>query len=511
MLNEKKILLIAVEEDLKLLIKLGINLRSKGCHVDILVADRWNLIYRNNEVRRMLTSSGFSDFSLDLYENLYANINKLNRSGDSISVDWKYLDEYDKRDGFKYTIRDIIRTDLAVGNDFHHCDLYYFPKNSLLMFKYFEMHLKVLDDLPDYDLYFSISTQCKQKAALYNIAKQKKVPYLVFDLNRINNLFQIFDNFTIGTTCEIQNEMKMLMESKSHNCDAKNFISKMGDSNGPLYSSHLKIIQRSERESSFYNLLVKLVWTLKTSFPIYRDRIKFSPPFIRDICLPNTYSVFKYYLKNYIGIARYNKISKNFKLADLEGDFVYFPLHAMPETHLPLRSRSVDEINCIKQLSFKIPPSWKILVKPPPKMVSIIGYSRPYHFYADIAKIPNVIFVDKDYNSLDLIRKSKFVASVAGTALLEASILNKIGVRWGDPEFSVVDSIVHFDDFQLDLLNMTRDSNVAYYIQACINKSIPFNFEVAVHGDSSEVEGPEYWFEAFINFTLKVIAKKLNL
>jgi len=501
----KKVLLISVEEDLSLIVALGKSLRDQNLVVDILIADRWNLVYRNKYSKELLSSNQFSISSLVNYENLYRELNSYVDLKQKPNVDWAYLDKYDARDDIKFNVNTLIRADFSVGNDFHSSRLYFFPNDRLLKYKFVELHLKELDKLETYDLYFSIGTQSIQKAALFNHSLVKKKPFIEFDLNRIGGRYQLYENFTNGTPDSIAREMEKISKSNIDYEFADQFVNDFLSQNKPLYSSHLKFIEDSEKRSSFLSLVKIILRTIKGSKNEYKNRIKFSKNGKQDLCLPNTYSVIRHYVENYLGIRWFERKFRIKSIDELSENYIYFPLHVMPESHLQLRTQNLSELSCIKELAFKIPPSWQIVVKPPPKMMSLFGYSRPKHFYLEMEKLPNVKVVSSSFNSLQLLKGSRAVACIAGTALIEAAIHKKIGIRWASPEFSIIDSIYHISDFNVSLTESSEFiSNINLYIQACYELSVPFDMDIALGSklsfNSLDVNSQKNMMETFLNY-----------
>lgn len=63
---------------------------------------------------------------------------------------------------------------------------------------------------------------------------------------------------------------------------------------------------------------------------------------------------------------------------------------------------------------------------------------RPFEFYDEMKSIPNVSLLDPTVSSKRLIRESRGVCGISGTALLEAAMLDTITLTFGHPEFESV-------------------------------------------------------------------------
>jgi len=110
-----------------------------------------------------------------------------------------------------------------------------------------------------------------------------------------------------------------------------------------------------------------------------------------------------------------NKFTSN---VDLNKEYVYFPLHLQPEmTTSALGGKYCDQLLAIEKLSQLIPDDWNIYVKENPKQTY---YMRESEFFRRASLIPKTVLIGREYNTYDLIRNSRFVATIAGTAGWEA-------------------------------------------------------------------------------------------
>lgn len=99
-------------------------------------------------------------------------------------------------------------------------------------------------------------------------------------------------------------------------------------------------------------------------------------------------------------------------------DFVYFALHLQPEmTTSALGGKFCDQILAIERLRAMLPSDYMIYVKENPRQSY---YMRDELFYKRLKLLNNVCLVGRDVNTYDLIRKSKFVATITGTVGWEA-------------------------------------------------------------------------------------------
>ncbi|WP_037353037.1 hypothetical protein [Selenomonas sp. FC4001] len=110
---------------------------------------------------------------------------------------------------------------------------------------------------------------------------------------------------------------------------------------------------------------------------------------------------------------------------DYKKKYVYVALHMQPEnTSSPLGGIFVDQALMIEMLSYHLPQGWILYVKEHPSQVEesfrLATSYRALRFYERIKACPNVEFVPLQENTYDLISNAKAVATLTGTAGLEA-------------------------------------------------------------------------------------------
>lgn len=169
----------------------------------------------------------------------------------------------------------------------------------------------------------------------------------------------------------------------------------------------------------------------------FRRRTKALVPFIKDgtIFERAVMRVFKI-LK--AGVLDEQK--KHEKPADFSKPYIYVPLHYQPEcTTSPQGGIFVDQILMIKMLASALPEGWEIYVKEHPAQEQAHGNEfTPYRyrgFFGSIADIPKVRLVPTNTNTFELTRRSKTVATIAGTAAWEAVLRGKPALVFGYPWF----------------------------------------------------------------------------
>lgn len=125
--------------------------------------------------------------------------------------------------------------------------------------------------------------------------------------------------------------------------------------------------------------------------------------------------------------------------------FVYFPLHLEPEATTTIYSNFYDnQLEVIRALSKALPVSWLIAVKEHPNM----KHRRSKDFYRSLKKMPNVVMVKTYQPSWQLIRDCEIVATLSGTAGIEASIIGKPVIVFGKPAWGYSPTVTEAGNLQ---------------------------------------------------------------
>ena len=123
-----------------------------------------------------------------------------------------------------------------------------------------------------------------------------------------------------------------------------------------------------------------------------------------------------------------------------------------------------DQINTIDFISKCIPKNYILIVKEHPTQGPGRGW-RKLSDYKRFKQNPRIFFIHPSVPASEIIKKSKLVISVSGTASLEASFFNTPSITFAKKDFTLISSIQKFntdDDLSLLIkksLNMKTDPN----------------------------------------------------
>lgn len=128
---------------------------------------------------------------------------------------------------------------------------------------------------------------------------------------------------------------------------------------------------------------------------------------------------------------------------DFTANYVYFPLQMQPElTTSILGGMYADQLLALEQLARMLPEGWRIYAKENPKQGR---RQREALFYQRLSRIAAVDYVAPSVNTYDLIRGSRFVATVTGTVGWEAITGGKPCVVFGKAWYRTFPGVFEFN------------------------------------------------------------------
>ncbi len=343
---------------------------------------------------------------------------------------------------------------------------------------------------------------------LYQIAKKKNIKIFITDLTRIGGDCILTDDYKKYTWVEkkFDNLMQTNKESKKI-LEARKYITTFRQK--PItYVSNLNSNTRGNRRQQLKWFTPKyfirsLLWFIKICYK-YLVNKKINDHSIEQPC--------GYFIDR---IKRKARVLRGFKkLYDKEGfneDFAYFPLHYDPEIATLLFAPFwTDQINLIRQVAKSLPLHFKLYVKEHPVM---LGY-RPRSYYNELKKIPNVKLMNPKTDSLSIVRNSKLITTITGSAGFEGVVLKKPVITFGDVFYNKLSMVKKCQNIEkLPFIIKEQLENFNY------NEKELENFIGVILEESADVGLQEIW-EAKVQpkeekrrLTLLVdlIAKKLNI
>ncbi len=165
------------------------------------------------------------------------------------------------------------------------------------------------------------------------------------------------------------------------------------------------------------------------------------------------------------------------------GDYVFFPLHTEPEVSLLVYSKSyLNQIEVLRNIAYSLPAGMILVVKEHPAARG----KRPLSYYQKIEEIFNVRFADPTLNARFLIVNSRLVATIASSVGLEAVLLGKPVITFGQTPYEILPShmvrrikdLNNLDENISDMLqNHFHDEKALInYVAAVMSRSVAIDF-----------------------------------
>ncbi|MDD5032181.1 MAG: hypothetical protein PHR36_04025 [Patescibacteria group bacterium] len=297
-----------------------------------------------------------------------------------------------------------------------------FEKNNLYH-RYLEYWLGVIKRLKPEVIIFAMSPHNSYNYIVLSIARLLKIRTIMFDHVGISDRYLLINDYVIGSRSlkkEIDNNRGKQYKIDDLSQDIKEYYKKQTDEEKDAIYHDFKILKN--RYSGFNFLLIKAKIILKSLLDL---------------------SIFK---KTYLFFLK--KFGENFKKeyeklcskADFDKKFIYVPLHYQPEcATAPLGGVFVDQILMIKILAAAIPDDWEIYVKEHPNQWLTQGLNYTHFrykgYYEAIAKIKKVKIVSMETPASELIKKSRAVATVTGSAGREAILRQRPALVFAYPAY----------------------------------------------------------------------------
>ena len=322
---------------------------------------------------------------------------------------------------------------------------------NLMCYSYAKIynHLKIFKP----DLIVGHSTGTFGIFITYLVSKKLGINFVNLRHTKINN----YVTFTEGIDEKYQHIRKKFEKKKLNKKSidiAKKFISKY------RHQKNFKYIG-----SPFFKLSTKLFFLdslRKLPGAIYSG-IKYSLFLKSKIDLHSlNHPIKTYYYDNILRLTRSLRINKYVKqvnnIKDL-GKYAFFPLHAEPELSLSVLANSYqNQIETIRNLSFRLPPDTKLVVKDHPR-----NYCRRNLGYLDkINKIPNVVLIDTKTSTRELIKNSNINIVLSGFIGFEAVILKKPVITFSSSIINMLPKnmvlqVKNFEEFENKYLNFLEN------------------------------------------------------
>jgi hypothetical protein len=351
-------------------------------------------------------------------------------------------------DKSELNISELVKNDRMFNpkyNEFHN-----FTKNEINSIISNELSLfnEILQIQPD--IFITSETALRPHHTFHKLCQKKKIKTLMLNSANWGNLsylsqdYHILDNFENyfrdhKTTSYTFDQLEKRLEKKILSKNLTNFYNKNRKSKLQKISAALQF------------LLVSNNHNIETHYT-YFGRTKI------QVLLKEIRNTINYFLRQ-----RY--IDKNFSSKIPENkNLIFFPMQQEPERTLLISAPCyTDQMKTIDLISKSIPKDFLLVVKEHPTQ----GPGRGWREISDYEQFRNnsrVFLIHPSVPASEIIKKSKLVISVSGTASLEASIFNTPSITFAENNFTLISSIQKFNSN--DNLSLLIEKALSYQVNS---------------------------------------------
>lgn len=394
--------------------------------------DFYAIIDVSNNPKKMFLNQKIVNFQKTWY--FHDNIKKT-----TVKPDLNYLSNFEK----KYQI-DLWKLAINERHFYRFNRFYKFSTNEILQFLEQECKLfeQILDEVkPEY--FLTYDPVFHHQKLLLDVCRAKGIKVLCLFIARMGGRSIIAED---GSTFDLPQNLDLVELSEDEKTNL-NFRKNMDE---------------------YVNISKKWVEDFRLSNV---DKLKAVTAYITSSDSQNTRSNFTYYGRNKLKVLQDNIsmiIKRKFRSrymknmlkgagdVDLDVPFVYFPMNIEEEINLLHYSPFfTNQIEVIRHVAKSLPIDYKLYLKD--HIHSVFRGWRDKKEYQEIMDIPNTTLIHPSYSSKELIKHSKLVITIRGTAAIEAAFENKPAIIFGDTSFSILPSVYKMNSLE-KLPDLIRES-----------------------------------------------------
>ncbi|MBI4127259.1 hypothetical protein HY463_00965 [Candidatus Peregrinibacteria bacterium] len=265
---------------------------------------------------------------------------------------------------------------------------------------------------------------------LYEIAKKRGLKTLFLNAARIDDRVLICDNAYNDFT----NILKHAKPTDEDFKEARKFLKRFTGEEEVRYDGIFAPKKVSKP--------LRFLWKEISGYFDYVTKYWGTQRYLRKNKMARDYTLYSpyYYTKNRLKRLA-NRLTGHrglFVKPDFNEDYSYFPLHVEPEVAIQVWAPYYDnQIEICRTLAKALPVGQKLYVKEHPNML----YERPVSYYKKLLRIPNVKLIDPFVGSQKVVRNSKSVFTITGTAGMEAFFMGKPVLSFGSVMYNAIPSI----------------------------------------------------------------------
>jgi hypothetical protein len=421
--------------------------------------------------------SGLSTTSINYFNNF--KYNKISFLSDikykKTKVDYNYLQKIEKE--FNFNISELIHLERYSYKLTHEEKLCYvegFIKKIISDYDFLKFNLILSGGLCDGISYF-----------LYLFAKKKKIQFYYHIPNRLGSDYYLSDHPDSGPIDFLQKFDNNILLYEKDKTKFNHFIQKINN----------YVLNKSQPDYLKDNTLVFKYFSIndiKTIINIiFRRNIKIFHGEANLLKLIK--QRFNKLKQNYI----YKLIVKNdsnFEKEYKSLKYFIFPLQFHPESATIVLGKWLhNQVEIIKMISRVLPVEVILVVKEHPHSVG----RRQVNFYYEISQLHNIKFINSAFPVTDLLASSLGVITISSTMGLEAILINKPVILFGDIHYAYLKGVIKVSNFKkIDIyleealkFDKYEDDQVWPFLKTIMEKTMPliafspYNYN-SIHVDS---------------------------
>lgn len=317
---------------------------------------------------------------------------------------------------------------------------------------------RLTTDSPDF--VWCVGSNYLAKATVASLCQAKGIQFRALVFSRVGNINVWNDNLGVGADSQFKEDLLALGEAEiqvGRELKGSLEISLRENPSHGIYRDQffdrgLALIEpRSRMKDRFSRSVAFVKDVLRVLLVDSRDYHPFAKgiPYLRA----SAARTIRFYFLQQYRVAAYLLLGLPGGLTNApEAPYFAYALHLRPESSTLTLGAGTNDEEAIAFISRRLPLGFLLAVKENPTMVE----DRPRSFYRQLQRLPNVVIVDPQVPSSQLVLGSLGTLGVSGTILLESEILGVPSLSLGTPEFDVAISAHGFDSVTKWLVDRTR-------------------------------------------------------
>lgn len=342
------------------------------------------------------------------------------------------------------------------------------------------------------DIIFGFVPVTLHEYLILKLAEVRKIPVRILKSTKIDNYLSLNDSI-IGLSNHIKVSIGKSVSSESKNV-VNNYLNRT-KFKGSIYEG-MHLPGYSRRKFYLTNSIIKLFRSILSEIKRISDLNIYLDPHNPGYLIPTFLENFVQPVNAFRLRSLINSSYKNY-FAIKERKYCLFPLHFEPEIALQIFARPFqNQIELAKNIALSLPPGMYLLVKEHPRKIG----SRSISYYEKLLQIPNLVLAPADSSCYELVKKSTLVTVVTGNTGLEAAILGKPVIVFGEPEYCSLPSFMiktchNLYNLSSDINNLLSnyyydESILRSYLEAIVDNSVP----VDLYSTLYQKKQPRYTF-----------------